>query len=338
MSSNAKDNEISIKLNKKFVFGTLFVAGVVGVSGLGYHYILNNLDAFQREPTPIVAHVAPVIATAAIPADTFVSGITPLAPVQSKAVVVEVAPVATPPMVAVAVAPAPIPAPPVVAVAPIPVAPVPAPASTPTPIQAQEAVAPDVKAAPRVAIVEETSVAVADLASLLSEDEVVVSSDEDNRPLPTTELGDYKFLADSYDKGIGVKASPERAFFWYRKAAQQGDLEAQHQTASFYLAGKGVEKDEEKGLFWYKKAAAKGYVAAQHNLGAYYDRKGDFKNALKYYKLSADRGLAVDQFNMAVFYLRGQGVKQDKEEGLRWLRKAAINGDKQALKILAGTG
>jgi len=337
-------NEISIKLNKRFVFGTLFIGSVIVVSGFGYHYISNNIRLAPSAPTPIVQVVAevvsPVVAlptsVSAATVDTFVSGITPIEPAEIVAIAPEpnnvilakaVISVSDPTPVEVSASTPKVEAPVVISPPPVQVAVIKEKVK-----EEVVTVEPIEIALPVVSEAEEEQIA--DLTSLLTQEDVV--SDEDNRPLPTTELGDYKYLADSYDKGIGVKASPERAFFWHRKAAQKGDVAAQHQTASCYLTGKGVTQDIEKGIFWYEKAAKAGYAPSQHNLGAHYERSGDYTNALKYYKMSANQDFSADQFNMAVFYLKGQGVKQNKEEGLKWLRKAAINGDKQALKILAG--
>lgn len=45
---------------------------------------------------------------------------------------------------------------------------------------------------------------------------------------------------------------------WYKKAAEQGNDEAQDMLGDFYYYGNGVEKDLAKALEWYKKAADQG--------------------------------------------------------------------------------
>ncbi|WP_413283618.1 tetratricopeptide repeat protein [Vibrio sp. MA40-2] len=46
------------------------------------------------------------------------------------------------------------------------------------------------------------------------------------------------------------------AFKYIRKAAQQGDIEAQYLTSKFYLEGIGVAKNQAKSDYWFKKATA----------------------------------------------------------------------------------
>ena len=45
---------------------------------------------------------------------------------------------------------------------------------------------------------------------------------------------------------------------WIRKAATQGDAEAQHNLGAMYANGKGVPKDFAKALKWFQLAAEQG--------------------------------------------------------------------------------
>ena len=51
-----------------------------------------------------------------------------------------------------------------------------------------------------------------------------------------------------------------------RKAAEQGDAQAQHNLASLYCGGYGVTQDYSEAIKWYKKAAEQGVVASQEML------------------------------------------------------------------------
>ena len=57
---------------------------------------------------------------------------------------------------------------------------------------------------------------------------------------------------------------------WYRKAADQGDADAQWILGFMYEKGKGVAKDESTAVEWYRKAADQGYARAQRNLETMY--------------------------------------------------------------------
>ncbi len=58
---------------------------------------------------------------------------------------------------------------------------------------------------------------------------------------------------------------------WFRKAAEQGNVEAQLQLASCYGTGEGVaNKDHSEAVKWYRKAAEQGNAEGQCGLGSYY--------------------------------------------------------------------
>ena len=53
---------------------------------------------------------------------------------------------------------------------------------------------------------------------------------------------------------------------WFRKAAEQGDIDAMAQLATYYWSGKGVEKSAREAINWWKQAADKGDEEAKKNL------------------------------------------------------------------------
>lgn len=53
---------------------------------------------------------------------------------------------------------------------------------------------------------------------------------------------------------------------WWRKAAEQGDIEAQYNLGESYEYGEGVMKDYEEAVKWYLKAAKQGDEDAQQKL------------------------------------------------------------------------
>ena len=56
----------------------------------------------------------------------------------------------------------------------------------------------------------------------------------------------------------------------YRKAAEQGDADAQFTLGVLYAKGEGVPKDDAEAVRWFRKAAEQGDAAAQSVLGAMY--------------------------------------------------------------------
>lgn len=95
----------------------------------------------------------------------------------------------------------------------------------------------------------------------------------------------------------------EKALFFLRRAADQGDAEAQDEVGSFYATGSGVPEDDTEAVKWFRKSAEQGYAGAELMLG----------NA----------------------YNEGHGVAIDKAQALLWFTKAAEHGDKRAKEHVA---
>lgn len=62
----------------------------------------------------------------------------------------------------------------------------------------------------------------------------------------------------------GVTLLKATAAEWYRKAADQGDSDAQYKLGVFYENGYGVTQDKEQAMQWYKKAAEQGNESAKN--------------------------------------------------------------------------
>ncbi len=137
-------------------------------------------------------------------------------------------------------------------------------------------------------------------------------------------------LGYAYDRGKGVPENKKEAVKWYKKAADQGHVYAQVELGLAYSDGKGVPENKKEAAKWYRKAADQGNKHAQYFLGsAYSDGDGvpkDEKEAAKWYKKAADQGHDISQYFLGCAYYDGDGVPVDKEEGAKWHRKAADQG------------
>lgn len=58
------------------------------------------------------------------------------------------------------------------------------------------------------------------------------------------------------------------------------------------------------------------------------------EKAVGLFHKAAKQNPADAQYNLALCYVKSEGVPQDLEEGVKWLRKAARNGNKEADRIL----
>ena len=133
-----------------------------------------------------------------------------------------------------------------------------------------------------------------------------------------------------YDRGYAVAKDPLKAVEWYRKAAEQNNAKAQFFLGLCYDKGAGVVKDPVNAVEWYRKAAEQGLAAAQYNLGICYDKgEGMTKDpieAVKWYRMAAQQGLPVAQYTLGSRYEYGIGVAKDTAKAVKWYRRAADRG------------
>ena len=63
------------------------------------------------------------------------------------------------------------------------------------------------------------------------------------------------------------------------------------------------------------QVAKQGNAKAQYNLGVMYEKgqsvRKDYVEAVRWYRKAAEQGIAEAQFNLGLMYYNGQGVRQD---------------------------
>lgn len=154
-----------------------------------------------------------------------------------------------------------------------------------------------------------------------------------------------------YADGEGVKQDLNKAIEWYKKASDNGDAGgSQNNLGLLYLEGYNSKKEDgqtipvdyAQALHWFKIAAIEyENPEAQVSLGYSYGVAQSSTNALKYYRLAAMQDNAGGQYNLGLMYQNGQGVAKNLKTALSWYKKAAANGDKdaiQAIKYLKNKG
>ncbi|MGE3297716.1 MAG: tetratricopeptide repeat protein [Porticoccaceae bacterium] len=110
---------------------------------------------------------------------------------------------------------------------------------------------------------------------------------------------------------MSVVAAPEQQptvdLAGLQSNAQAGDRVAQYNLAVIHETGRfGAPLDKAEAARWYRKSAEQGYQNAQYNLG--------------------------------VLYLRGEGVEQDPQAAVHWLRLAAEQRNPAAIAALEKLG
>lgn len=62
----------------------------------------------------------------------------------------------------------------------------------------------------------------------------------------------------AYHNGFGVRQDDKQALYWYRKAAEQGNSEAQYNLGVMYHYGQGVPQNQSVAKEWFSKACHNG--------------------------------------------------------------------------------
>ncbi len=141
-------------------------------------------------------------------------------------------------------------------------------------------------------------------------------------------------LGVMYCQYDGVKRDPVEAMKWFRKSAEQGNAIAQYRLGFAYDTGDGVTKDLVEAVKWYRKSAEQGEAIAQYDLAVMYHQGSgvakDAAEAAKWWRRAAERGNSQAQFIIGELYAFGDGVTQDHVEAVNWFRKAAFQGHSQA--------
>ena len=147
----------------------------------------------------------------------------------------------------------------------------------------------------------------------------------------TGEIAAYAPLADLYMIGQGVRLDEERAFSYYKKAAQRGDAESQFKLFSLYKQGKGARKNEEKARYWLEEAAKQGHGDACFRLGTDLLAEEKVEEAIAHLLRAADKDHPLVASLLGDIYSKQIG---GLEKAKYWYEKALEGGDFQMVDRL----
>ncbi len=127
----------------------------------------------------------------------------------------------------------------------------------------------------------------------------------------------------------------DRAFAAWMALAQKGNAHGILNVANAYLDGKGVEKDPAEAVRWYRRGAAQGDPHCLYHLARAYETglglPADKDKADVHFRLAAAAGSADAQAILA----RALLDENKTDEARQWLRRAAQNGNQEAVRLLA---
>ena len=147
------------------------------------------------------------------------------------------------------------------------------------------------------------------------------------------------------ETGIGTdprRPAPADALSWYKKAAQQGSMDAATDIALMYANGKGVARDPAQAVAWFRRGAEGGDGSAQYNLALMYERgegvPQDYKEAVRWFTAAADQNLVPPLLALAELSLQppSSTVTADVKKAMQYYQKAASLGSATA-EVTLGT-
>lgn len=128
---------------------------------------------------------------------------------------------------------------------------------------------------------------------------------------------------------IILKKNITKAFSYYTKAHDKGNVHGTYKLGLCYQKGRGVKQNLNNAYELFLLAAKKEYHLAQRALGNIYEKgigkSKDLKEAMKWFIASAK---STDTPNTLLYkigksYLEGKGVDIDEKQGVFWLEKAS---------------
>lgn len=121
--------------------------------------------------------------------------------------------------------------------------------------------------------------------------------------------------------------------------AHAGNAEAMFLLGTAWAEGLGKQEDPEMALQWYRRAAAQDHVLAQHNIGnVYFSGTGveqSDTDAVHWWQLAANAGDTVPMYRLGTMYELGRGVDADIEQALAWYQAAAQRRYPAAIEAVA---
>lgn len=136
-------------------------------------------------------------------------------------------------------------------------------------------------------------------------------------------------LGNAYLEGeLGLKKSPEKAIEYYQLASQQGCSSSLEKIGECYERGEGVEQSSEKAFHYYKLAAEidikKGYGDSIYALARCYElgigTEKSLENAIHYYRLAAENGFKIGYYKVVSCYKEIGGKENAKKNRLAWIK------------------
>lgn len=151
--------------------------------------------------------------------------------------------------------------------------------------------------------------------------------------------GLFAMGANYYLGQNGYEENHEKAFSYFKKAADAGNVDAQYMTGACYVDGDGVEQDFQAAFSYFKKSADGGDSEGMSMVAKlYYGGEGvelDCEMAFHYALKAAEAGSASGQAFLGLLYGAGDVTTEDEEKAFYWAEKSAAQDNVDGIVLLA---
>ena len=120
----------------------------------------------------------------------------------------------------------------------------------------------------------------------------------------------------------------------WRPLAEKGDADAEFNLGQAYRLGRGVPTNLSAAKTWFERAATQGHVDAETTLGLLLFQNGEQAEGLKWLKKAADQGEPRALLVYGTALVNGDGVTQDPVLGYAYVSRAAAQGLQPAKETL----
>src|SRR5690242_1894472 len=138
----------------------------------------------------------------------------------------------------------------------------------------------------------------------------------------------FPLSAQSVKAGIDAwqRSDYSGAVAIWRPLAEKGDADAEFNLGQTYRLGRGVPTNLAAAKTWFERAASQGHVDAETTLGLLLFQNGDQAEGLKWLKKAADQGEPRALLVYGTALVNGDSVTQDPSLGYAFVSRAAAQG------------
>lgn len=127
-----------------------------------------------------------------------------------------------------------------------------------------------------------------------------------------------------YFNGNGCEPDKQKAFIYFKKAADKGHDKGLYNVALYHQNGwGGVELNIKLAIAYFEKSEAAGFVEARVNIGKIAYQQGKFEEAVKHFETAAKKKNANAHYNLAVLRFQGREIPMDRPKALENFEAAA---------------